>query len=459
MRVALGLGSNRGDRARTLKRAVVRLAHGVDAPLAGVRLARVYASEAVVPAGAPAAWRRPFLNTAVVGETSLDPEALLRRVKELERALGREPAERWAPRAIDIDLLWCDAGTVARPELVVPHPALLERSFALEPLRDLLPDVRIEGVPVAEHARRRRGEEEAPAEWDPEAELRVRYPLLMGILNVTPDSFSDGGLFHDPDDALARAEALLDGGAAILDVGGESTRPGGEPVSPAEERRRLAPVLDGLRELRRRRPFLLSLDSRRPEVVGWALEDGVDVVNDVTGFRDPEMRAVVRHADAELAFMHSLSVPVARGEALPEGTDPVAFLLAWGRERAATLVSEGIDRRRLLLDPGIGFGKSAEQSWRILQEVGVLHRAGLPLMVGHSRKSFLESVAGGPPASRDEVTVEVSLELARAGVEILRVHDPALHTRRFRARLGSGQEPWAPPPDQSRSRTRPSSSE
>ena len=91
--------------------------------------------------------------------------------------------------------------------------------------------------------------------------------------------------------------------------------------------------------------------------------------------------------------------------------------------------------------------------------MGVLHRAGLPLMVGHSRKSFLESVAGGPPASRDEVTVEVSLELARAGVEILRVHDPALHTRRFRARLGSGQEPWAPPPDQSRSRTRPSSSE
>lgn len=444
MRVVLGLGSNLGDRARHLKRALVRLSRGPDALLSDARLARVYESPAMVPDAAPESWRRPYLNSAVAGATEAKPEEILRRAKALEVELGREPGERWAPRPVDIDFLWWDGGPVSRPGLVVPHPAVLERSFVLEPLRDLIPGEEIRGITVAEHARRRRRDEPAPAVWNEEAELRVRFPLLMGILNVTPDSFSDGGRFRDPDDALAGARALLDGGAHILDVGAESTRPGGEPVDPAEERRRLEPVLAGVEGLRRERAFRLSLDTRRPEVAAWGLERGVDLLNDVTGFRDPGMMAVAAATRAELVFMHSLSVPVRRGEHLPAGADPVDVVLRWTEERLQAFGAAGVDRRRLHLDPGVGFGMSAGQSWRVVDEAGRLHAGGLPLVVGHSRKSFLAARADRLPEDRDEATLEVSAALARKGMEVLRVHDPALHRRRFLELMGTTDQPWSP---------------
>lgn len=459
MRVVLGLGSNLGDRARHLKRAVTRLVHGPDPVLVDARLARVYTSPALVPPGAPESWDRPYLNTALSGDVALAPDALLARIKALEVELGRRPSERWAPRPVDIDILWWDADPVARPGLTVPHPGALDRSFVLEPLADLRPQLTLAGATVAEHARRRRAEEPESARPDPEAGRRVRFPHLMGILNVTPDSFSDGGRFHDPDDALRRAEAMLDGGADTLDVGAESTRPDGAPVDPAEEWRRLEPVLEGLVALRRTRPFRLSLDSRHPAVVLRGLERGVDVVNDVTGFRDPAMRDAARGSAAELVFMHSLSVPVVRGERLPAERDPVEVVLAWARERAALLEREGVDRRRLVLDPGIGFGKSPEQSWALLEGVERLHAVGLPLLVGHSRKSFLGEATGLPAPERDEATVALSLQMGPRGVEELRVHDPALHARRFRAAMEARPGPWVPVGPQSSSLTRPSSGE
>ncbi|MDZ7780217.1 MAG: dihydropteroate synthase [Gemmatimonadota bacterium] len=442
--LVLGLGSNLGDRETHLKRAVNLLARGPDAPLTGARLSRVYTSDALVPDGAPEAWRRPFLNCALVGETTLDPEALLRRVKQIERTVGREAADRWAPRVIDIDILWWSGVTVDRPELQVPHPGLLERSFVLEPLRDLVPDAVHEGASFREHAARVAGTDPRPAGPSPESDFRVRWPRLMGILNVTPDSFSDGGRFTDAGTALAQAERLLDGGAEILDVGAESTRPDGVRVPVAEERARLRPVLDALQDLRRDR-YRLSLDSRNPETVSWALERGVDIVNDVTGFADPALVDVVSGAEVDLVCMHSLSVPVVKWEFLPEDRDPVEQLAEWGRERLEALRRKGIPSRRVYFDPGIGFGKTTAQNWTILSEVERLHSLGAPLLVGHSRKSFFRSVTDRPAPERDEATVEVSLDLARRGVEVLRVHDPAAHTRRFREEFArEGDAPSSP---------------
>ncbi len=461
--VILGLGSNVGKRATHLKRAISRLSRGRGAVLSGVSASRVYESSALVPAGAPPAWDLPYLNCALSGETTLDPEGLLRHIKDLEKSLGRQEHERWAPRVIDIDILWWSGREVRSQELTVPHPGMLKRPFVLEPLRDLIPDAVVEGETIEAHASRMRtqaspgeirertgaGEDRetaaeglAPAIHSAEADLELSYPTLMGILNVTPNSFSDGGRFLGPEAAIEHARRLVADGAGLVDVGAESTRPDGAPVDPATEWARIEPVLRGLKALEEELRsvettdgFLISLDSRNPSTVRSALEVGVDVLNDVTGFRDPAMMEIAGDTEIPLVFMHSLSIPVLRGESIPEDADPVEFLIAWARERLAEFDRNGIARHRLIFDPGIGFGKTVRQNWHILEHVEDFFDLGIPLLIGHSRKSFLEAVTEKPSAERDAETLTISRNLAAEGVEILRVHDVRGHAAMFRGQL------------------------
>ena len=455
--VILGLGSNLGDRAIHLKRAISRLSRGRRAILCDVSLSRIYESPALMPPGAPSAWDLPYLNCALSGETSLEPHALLRRVQEIERSLGRQDQERWAPRPIDIDILWWNGSEVRSDDLTVPHPDILNRPFVLEPLRDLIPRTFLDGTTVEAHAGRvavrasaaemrdaspethRGGEHLPPAIYSPEADFNVNCPTLMGILNVTPDSFSDGGRFMEPETALMHARRLVEEGAGIIDIGAESTGPDGVSVDPVTEWARVEPVLHGLRELQEelrapgnRGPFRISIDSRNSSTVRSALGIGVDILNDVTGFRHPEMLEIAQGTDVPLVFMHSLSIPVSRGESIPRDRDPVEFLIAWARERLTEFDRRGIARDRLIFDPGIGFGKTVRQNWDILEHVERFHDLGIPLLVGHSRKAFLEAVTDKPSAERDAETLDVSQGLARKGVEILRVHDVAGHDRLFR---------------------------
>ena len=462
--VILGLGGNLGNRAIHLKRAVSRLSRGCGAVLHGVKLSRIYESPALTPSEAPAAWDLPYLNCALSGETTLEAEALLRRVREIERSLGRQDHERWAPRVIDIDILWWDEKEVRSDGLTIPHPEILRRPFVLEPLRDLIPDVILEGETVEAHARRVGARASAgevlvsvgenvgasadahgaggrmlPAIHSPEADFEVNCPTLMGILNVTPNSFSDGGCFMKPEAALRHARRLVEAGAGIIDVGAESTRPDGTALDPEAERERVEPVLHGLRELQEefrrpspRNPFQISIDSRNPSTVRSALGLGVDILNDVTGFRHPEMLEIAEGTDVPLVFMHSLSIPVVKGESIPRDCDPVEFLIAWAHERLAEFDRRGIARHRLIFDPGIGFGKAAHQNWRILEHVERFHDLGVPLLIGHSRKSFLEAVTDKPSAERDAETLAVSQGLTTKGVEILRIHDVKGHATLFR---------------------------
>ena len=443
--VILGLGGNLGNRAIHLKRAISRLSRGCGAVLHGVKVSRIYESPALTPSGAPAAWDLPYLNCALSGETILEPGALLRRVKEIERSLGRQDHERWAPRVIDIDILWWNGSEVRSEGLTIPHPEILRRPFVLQPLRDLIPEVILEGETVEVHAIRieaqASGAEERtlPAIHSPEADFEVSCPTLMGILNVTPNSFSDGGRFMKLEAALGHARRLLAAGAGIIDVGAESTRPDGAALDPETEWERVEPVLHGLRKLQGefrqpapRYPFQISIDSRNPSTVRSALGLGVDVLNDVTGFRHPEMLEIAESTDVPLVFMHSLSIPVVKGESIPRDRDPMEFLIAWAHERLAEFDRRGIARRRLIFDPGIGFGKTTRQNWRILEHVERFHDLGLPLLIGHSRKSFLEAVTDRASAERDAETLTVSQGLTTKGVEILRVHDVEGHATLLR---------------------------
>src|SRR5438105_15238125 len=214
-------------------------------------------------------------------------------------------------------------------------------------------------------------------------EQRFPRPSVMGVVNVTPDSFSDGGVNYDPADAIASARRMLDEGAAIVDVGGESTRPGSEGVSAGDELARVVPVLEGLTGLP------VSIDTSKAEVAQRALELGAELVNDVTALRgDPELAGVVADEGAYLCLMHMRGEPRTM-QLDPTYEDVASEVAAFLEERLAFAVSQGVAEERICLDPGIGFGKTIEQNFELVARLDVLVALGRPVLVGFSRKSSL----------------------------------------------------------------------
>ena len=243
---------------------------------------------------------------------------------------------------------------------------------------------------------------------------------LMGVVNVTPDSFSDGGRFLDPAAAIDHALRLAQDGAGILDIGGESTRPGAEPVSADEELRRVIPVVEGLAG---RTEAVVSIDTSKAAVAREALAAGASLVNDVTGLTgDPDMLGVVVDAGCDACVMHMRGTPRTMQEA-PRYDDVVADVKGYLAERRDALESAGVPRERIVIDPGIGFGKTFEHNLELLRRVGGFRELGCRVLVGHSRKRFLGEILGDPGADRTAATVGVAVWLASQGVDILRVHD------------------------------------
>jgi dihydropteroate synthase len=244
---------------------------------------------------------------------------------------------------------------------------------------------------------------------------------LMGVVNVTPDSFSDGGLYLDPEAAIAHGLELAQAGAEILDVGGESTRPGAAPVGEEEELRRVVPVIRGLVGSQSR----ISVDTSKAAVAAAALEAGAEIVNDVTALRgDPEMPALCAESGATVVLMHMLGEPRTMQED-PRYEDVVADVKRFLAERLEAAVAAGIDEERVWLDPGIGFGKAAAQNMELLRRLGELRELGRPLVVGASRKSFIGKVDGSPADQRLGGTIASSVLAAAEGADVLRVHDVA----------------------------------
>ncbi|HET8956228.1 MAG TPA: dihydropteroate synthase [Solirubrobacterales bacterium] len=244
---------------------------------------------------------------------------------------------------------------------------------------------------------------------------------LMGVVNVTPDSFSDGGLYLDPEAAVAHGRELAAAGAEILDVGGESTRPGAEPVDAEEELRRVVPVVEGLRGL----DCEISVDTSKATVAAAGLEAGAGIVNDVTALRgDSEMAALCAQRGATVVLMHMLGEPQTM-QADPRYEDVVAEVKAFLAERLGAAVAAGIPEEDVWLDPGIGFGKTPAHNMELLRRLGELRELGRPLVVGTSRKSFIGRVDGSGPGERLGGTIASSVLAAAEGAAVLRVHDVA----------------------------------
>jgi dihydropteroate synthase len=241
----------------------------------------------------------------------------------------------------------------------------------------------------------------------------------MGVLNVTPDSFSDGGKFVHPADAIAHGKRLADEGAALVDVGGESTRPGAEPVPAADELARVAPVLEGLAGIP------LSIDTSKASVARRALELGAELVNDVTALRgDRELARVVAESGSYLCLMHMQGTPGTM-QVAPRYGDVVSEVAAFLEERLAVAVAAGIPESYICLDPGIGFGKTPDQNLELIRRLDALVAIGRPIVVGFSRKSTLGRVLGDPEAGTGTMPASIGAAIAayERGASILRVHD------------------------------------
>jgi dihydropteroate synthase len=249
----------------------------------------------------------------------------------------------------------------------------------------------------------------------------AQRPLVMGILNVTPDSFSDGGRYQGLDFAVERAEQMIKDGVDIIDIGGESTRPGSPSVSIDEELRRVMPAIYALREL----GYPLSIDTCKPEVMREAIIAGADMINDINGFRAPGAIEAVKDSDCGLCVMHMQGTPQDM-QAQPEYVDVVADVIAFLRERIDALLAAGVARERITIDPGFGFGKSVEHNYALLRSINRMEsELGLPVLAGLSRKSMIGAVTGRSVEQRLAGSLAGALAAVAQGARIVRVHDVA----------------------------------
>lgn len=406
--VILGLGSNVGNRREMLRFAVLELVKYLE----NMRVSHIFESEALLPEGAPPEWNMPYYNMAVAGKTSLAPQELLSTVKQIEQQLGREKFGHWCPRKIDIDILGMEDVMIDSEVLQVPHKELLKRNFVLIGMAEIAPNwlhpivgktakELVKAIPLGGLA-------------------MIKRPELVGIINITPDSFSDGGESFSSQDALTNILRLVDEGVDIIDIGAESTRPNAQAISQEEEWVRLELVLARLTGF----PIPISVDTRYAETARKSLALGAAWINDVSGFAGADMVAAVRDSDCKLVVMHSLTVPADKNVILPIEVDPVEAVILWAKTRIAELEKAGIKRSRIIFDPGIGFGKNAEQSQAIIDGVARFRALEVPILIGHSRKSFLQ--AGG--GDKDDATIKISEFLAENGVDYLRVHNVRRHS-------------------------------
>lgn len=245
----------------------------------------------------------------------------------------------------------------------------------------------------------------------------------MGVLNITPDSFSDGGLFYGPEQAVEQGLKLIEQGADILDIGGESSRPGSEPVGAEEEKNRILPVLEKIR--RQSSDALISVDTTKAEVARAALDAGADIINDISAGRfDTELLKLAAERRTPIILMHMLGIPKTM-QADPHYENLLEDIKAFFRERIATAVSLGMERDNIILDPGIGFGKRHQDNLNLLKNLKFLDDLQQPVLVGVSRKSFIGRILDSPPDDRLEGTIASALISVLHGAHILRVHDVA----------------------------------
>ncbi|XP_024367170.1 folate synthesis bifunctional protein isoform X2 [Physcomitrium patens] len=444
--VVIAIGSNIGDRIANFNRALELMrASGIQA----IRHASLYESAPAYVTDQPL-----FLNSAVSAITSLDPHSLLRTLKDIESELGRTSGGiRYGPRPLDLDIIFYGNRSVTTETLEIPHARFLERPFVLAPLADLLNDAGTRSTSHwSNHKRCDGGVAQAWNKMGGEAcigneDLRRVIPVgnelldlsakthVMGILNVTPDSFSDGGRFMAVEDAVAHARSMAAEGADFIDIGAQSTRPGATRLSTEEELSRLVPVLEALTADSALKGVKLSVDTFDARVGREAVKMGVHVVNDVSGGSlDSEMLSTVAELGVPYIMMHMRGDPTnMQSKANTTYSDVCEEVGKELNSRVVQAEAVGVPAWRIITDPGIGFSKTLPQNLDLLKHLPVVRRvlsessctvSRGPMLVGPSRKGFLGKITERQKGEdRDAATVAAAVVAAIGGANIIRAHN------------------------------------
>lgn len=413
--VFIVLGSNLGNRLYNLRQAVDLLRQRC---LKNVRCSLVLETESILPdiaEGVPLSWNTPYLNMIVSGETHLSPDNLLHSLLTIEKFMGRVRRIKWEPRIIDLDILFYKDLNINSPHLVIPHPEIDNRPF----VKHLLSLMKV-------------------APWESriyeKSFLRsfTLTPNLVGIVNITKDSFSDGGKFYQLDEAIKHIMELSRAGAGVIDIGAQSTRPGATIYSCEDEYNKLVEVLEEIRPLLDNGTLHVSIDTFRASLIKNLVKkykiSWINCVKDEC-LDDDTLRTIADHG-CKLCLMHSLSIPPSKDKVLPLHINPIDFIERWGKNFIERLIKLGFSSENIILDPGIGFGKTPQQNINLLRCIEKLKALGVSILLGHSRKSYMDFFCKKQASQRDVETIALSL-LLKDKVDFLRVHDVEGHMRAF----------------------------
>lgn len=418
----IGLGSNQNSLVN-LRRALLEIRR--EANLKILKVSRIYESTAQLPGNAPSDWDQPYLNAAVLVEVDgYDSLTLLRQLQSIETRLGRIKSEKWAPRIIDLDILYVKDFSFFKENLHIPHPMLAERPFAFLPALEVYPDMHL--IKQDHH--------EA---FNTQISDRFFWPEFVAILNVTPDSFSDGGKYTEREKFLHQARQLIIDGADYLDIGAESTRPQAQVISQSEEMRRLNFALKALEELKEEGlQFKVSIDSRNYESIREVVQSHkIDLINDVSGLFDYRMFDLIKEYNLSAVCMHSLSVPANKDIVLKSNCNPVDEISNWWTLREKLFSDYNIKADHIYFDPGFGFGKTTEQSRYLINHLEDFSKIHQKFFLGYSRKSFLNYSAERRPVDKDLETSLVTQRINPAFCQLLRVHD--VQTQKIALRMSN----------------------
>lgn len=408
--VYISLGSNLGNRINNLRTASNIL---IERYLHNSVFSIVIETEPILPKNSVPSWNKNFLNMIIAGDSKISPSELIVALKSIEFKMGRSKTyKRWSPRIIDLDILIWEGFEIKSPQLVIPHPELTNRPF----LHHLLA---LMGVKAWQHNNNQGLFKKS----------FILNPQFVGVVNVTNDSFSDGGHFNQTDKAITQILKLSSDGASVIEIGAQSTRPGATINNASKEYANLKPILDGITELIDKKNIAISIDTFQPLVARKILENySISMVNDVKGQYNKDILKQIAEKKCRLCLMHSLGIPPTKELIISPQKKAINVIKDWGKKAIDRLISCGFSPDQIILDPGIGFGKSMYQSIEILQNIKELKDLGIKVMIGHSRKSYINAFSQAIAFNRDIETIAIS-SILKGKVDFLRVHNVEDHMK------------------------------
>ncbi|QQV74506.1 hypothetical protein H6P87_00040 [Rickettsia tillamookensis] len=428
--IYISIGSNLGNRLLNIKKAL-NLLKNCDFTL--LKQSIIFETQVILPPNADKAWNKSYLNMVVQGKSTLTPSKILTELKKIEKQLGRANSyDKWSPRVIDLDILLWNNFHIDLPDLKIPHPELLNRPFLIHLIAGLSLECRYSCLTNNFYHNKTFAEIAHLIENQGVIRSLVLNPQFVGILNITPDSFSDGGLSFHKEDAVRNFVRLINEVATIIELGSQSTRPSALIINEDEEYARLENVLEELREVIKEKEVIVSIDSFTPEVIKNVLKKyPISCINLVKNNLDDYTLQLIADYNCKIITMHSLIVPPQKQECLDFDNSPLASLNIWAEQEITRLEKCGFDRKNIILDPGIGFGKSVYQNLYILQHIKKFKNLGCEILVGHSRKSYISAFYNSKASERDLETIAISKYLTDHGADYLRVHNVIEHQRFF----------------------------